>query len=118
MDINDKKIGNITLLELSGRIDAYTAEQLEEALKNNIDSEKLNFVINFKSVNYISSAGLRVFLGAHKKLSETGGIIRFSQMPDSVLKVFALAGFDKIFEIYTSDSDALNEFSEETKKAA
>jgi len=39
-------------------------------------------------------------------------------MPDSVLKVFALAGFDKIFEIYTSDSDALNEFGGSTKKAA
>jgi len=49
--IGDKKIGDVTLLELSGRIDAYTAEHLEEALKNNIDSETLNFVINFKSVN-------------------------------------------------------------------
>lgn len=118
MEIEEKKINEMILLKLSGRIDAYTSERLEEELDSIINSGKCKFVVNFENVKYISSAGLRVFLGAHKKVFDSGGKIKFSQMPDHVLKIFTLAGFDKIFDIHAGDKEALQEFTLPTKKAA
>ena len=112
MDIQTKKAGEVIVLEISGRIDAFTSEKLESELHSIMNAGKLKFVINFEKTNYISSSGLRVFLGAHKKLSENKGQIKFSNMPDPVLKVFALAGFDKIFEIHSTEKEALEEFHE------
>lgn len=115
MDIQERKQGEIILLDLAGRIDSFTSERLEEELTSIINTGKKKFVINFRGVNYISSTGLRVFLGAYKKLSEYEGQMKFSNMPDPVLKVFAIAGFDKIFEIYSDESDALQDFSPSKK---
>ena len=118
MNIEEKKIDDVILLQLTGRIDAFTAEKLEEELDSIINSWKLKFVINFGQVNYISSSGLRVFLGAYKRLNDTGGKILFSKMTEPVLKVFSMAGFDKLFKIYSSDEDALQTLKTERKKAA
>ncbi len=117
MDIQTKKAGEVIVLEIGGRIDAFTCEKLESELHSIMNAGKLKFIVNFEKANYISSSGLRVFLGAYKKLSENKGQIKFSNMPDPVLKVFALAGFDKIFEIYSTEKEALEEFNEKVAES-
>jgi anti-sigma B factor antagonist/stage II sporulation protein AA (anti-sigma F factor antagonist) len=118
MNIEEKKFGNVILLKLSGRIDAFTAERLEEEISSIINAGKLQFVMNFGDVNYISSAGLRVFLSTHKRLSENKGDMKFTDVSDEILKVFQLVGFDKIFEIYSSDNEALSNFKRIKDRAA
>ncbi|MBI4041228.1 MAG: STAS domain-containing protein [Deltaproteobacteria bacterium] len=110
MNIQERKVNNIILLTLSGRIDAFTAEKLDEELNSIINTGNLHFVVNLTEVSYISSAGLRVFLGAYKKLLKNQGKIYFTNMPEPILKIFSLAGFDKIFEIFTSEREALKQF--------
>ncbi|HBQ20550.1 MAG: hypothetical protein A2Z91_07185 [Deltaproteobacteria bacterium GWA2_38_16] len=117
MEIQERKVADIILLDLSGRIDAFTSEKLEEELNSIINTGKRKFIINFDKVTYISSSGLRVFLGAYKKLSDHKGAIRFSNMQDTVLKVFALAGFDKIFDIYSTETEAMNGFKGELNES-
>ncbi|MEK7790898.1 MAG: STAS domain-containing protein [Deltaproteobacteria bacterium] len=118
MNIEEKKLGNVILLKLSGRIDAFTSERLEEEIASIINAGKLHFIINFGSVNYISSAGLRVFLGTHKRLNENKGEMKFTEVSDEILKVFQLVGFDKIFEIYSSEKEALSNFKRIQDRAA
>ncbi len=118
MNIEEKKSGNVILLKLSGRIDAFTSERLEEEISSIINAGKLQFVINFGDVNYISSAGLRVFLGTHKRLNENKGEMKFTGVSDEILKVFQLVGFDKIFEIYSSENEALSNFKRIKDRAA
>src|SRR3989338_6857136 len=113
MEIQERKVADIILLDLSGRIDAFTSEELNSI----INTGKRKFIINFDKVTYISSSGLRVFLGAYKKLSDHKGGIRFSNMQDTVLKVFALAGFDKIFDIYSTETEAMNGFKGELNES-
>ncbi|OGQ16845.1 MAG: hypothetical protein A3B70_07355 [Deltaproteobacteria bacterium RIFCSPHIGHO2_02_FULL_40_11] len=112
MEIQEKKINDIVVLRLSGRIDAFTSEKLEEEINSIMNTGQTKFIVNFEDVNYISSSGLRVFLGAYKTLLQNKGVLRFSAMPDPVLKIFALAGFDKIFGIYPTDQKAIEDFEE------
>lgn len=110
MNIEEKKVGDVILLKISGRIDAFTSEKLEEEIASIINAGKLQFVINFGAVNYISSAGLRVFLGTHKRLTENKGELKFAEVSDEILKVLQLVGFDKIFEIYPTENEAVSDF--------
>ncbi len=118
MEIEEQKIDGILCIKISGRIDAYTSERLEEEINSIINSGKLYFLVNFENVKYISSSGLRVLLGAYKTLSKHGGKIRLSQIPDEVLRVFTMAGFDKIFEIYPEDREALRGFKNTPQSGA
>lgn len=116
MEIQERKSADVILVDISGRIDSFTAEKLEEDLSAMINAGKQKFIINFEKTNYISSAGLKVFLAAYKKLSPNNGKIKFVNMPDSVLKVFAIAGFDKFFEIYPTENEALEDFKGTTSE--
>ena len=69
MTIDQKKDGSQLVLTVSGRLDTMTAPDLENVIKENLEGvEKL--VLDFKDLEYISSAGLRVVLGARKAMGE------------------------------------------------
>ena len=71
MTITANKNGTALEVALAGRLDTMTAPELEKELNEQLDgAEKL--VFDFASVEYISSAGLRVLLSAHKKMSTKG----------------------------------------------
>ena len=69
MTIEQKAEGSKLTLKVPGRLDTMTAPELESVIKESIDGvEKL--VLDFKDLEYISSAGLRVVLGARKAMGE------------------------------------------------
>ena len=80
---------------LSGRFDA---SQVEKA-KMTFAKITTTSVVDFKNLEYISSAGLGVLLQTQKRLSESGGSIKLKNMNKHIRDVFMYAGFDKIFQI-------------------
>ena len=71
MTIETKRIGKELIVELSGRLDTTTAPILEKTIGgNSCDVEKL--ILDFKGLEYISSAGLRVVLNTQKKMQQLG----------------------------------------------
>ncbi len=93
------KVQNGTALEIAveGRLDTTTAPQLEEELARSMpDAESL--VLDFKDLAYISSAGLRVLLGAHKAMMNKGGM-KVTNVNDIVQEVFDVTGFADILTI-------------------
>ena len=73
MNINIEKVNNSTVFKLEGRLDTVTAPELENAINNEGEALK-NLVLDFGGINYISSAGLRVLLGAQKKMNAQGSM--------------------------------------------
>lgn len=108
MEIIEGKRGDITILELRGRLDASTSNRLEEKLLALIDSGKKQLIIDFTNVDYISSSGLRVLVIAAKKLKNVEGKIALSSMKDFIKSVFDIAGFSSIFPIFHSKEEAIN----------
>lgn len=91
----DRKLDNGTLtLSVSGRLDTNTSPELEAAVK--LDGVK-DLVFDFASLEYISSAGLRVLLSAKKALMASGGGMSVVNANESVRNVFEITGCSEIF---------------------
>jgi anti-sigma B factor antagonist len=102
--------GQVTLIQVQGRVDSMTANQLGEALTKEIDGGNINVVLDLSSVDYMSSAGLREIVTALKKAKRATGDLRLAQPSDRVREVLEMAGLDTIFRIYTSQSEAVGSF--------
>lgn len=102
--------GQVTLVQVQGRVDSMTANQLGEALTKEIDGGNINVVLDLSSVDYMSSAGLREIVTALKKAKRATGDLRLAQPSDRVREVLEMAGLDTIFRIYTSQSEAVGSF--------
>jgi anti-sigma B factor antagonist len=62
-------------------------------------------------LNYISSAGLGVFMGFIEEIREKNGDIKLSNMTDKVYKVFDLLGFPALYQIFKEEAEAEQEYS-------
>ncbi len=90
-----------------GRIDAASAPVLEGELSRVIDEGNRRIVVNLSSVDYMSSAGLRVLLAAMKRLKKAEGNLVLCAMKPLVQEVFDLTGFSRIFAICESEEEAI-----------
>lgn len=84
-------------LALEGRLDTTTAPELEKVLKENLDGVN-TLVLDFKDLDYLSSAGLRVILGAQKKMNKFGKMI-VHNVNDTIMEIFEITGFSDILTI-------------------
>ncbi|MEE1010526.1 MAG: STAS domain-containing protein [Acutalibacteraceae bacterium] len=97
MNINIEKVNNSTVFKLEGRLDTVTAPELEQAINNEGDA-LVNLVLDFGGINYISSAGLRVLLGAQKKMNAQGSM-ELINVSDDVMDILEMTGFADILVI-------------------
>ena len=111
MEIPEKKFGDVDVISLSGRLDAYCANDVERKLDSLIDAERVQLVVNFERLEYISSSGLRVLLAALKKVRKQQGDIRLACLKPYVKEVFDIAGFTKLFTILDTEEATVNSFS-------
>lgn len=108
--INHKQVNSFDVLELSGELDAHTASQLENSLKNLIDQDKNQIIVNCKDLDYIASAGLGVFMAYIEDVRTLGGDIKLTNMNPNVYNVFDLLGFPSLYDILEEESDAIEKF--------
>ena len=84
-------------IALEGRLDTTTAPELETAVKESLEGiSALTF--DFEKLEYISSAGLRVLLGAQKMMNKQGKMV-ISHVNQTVMEVFEITGFVDILTI-------------------
>ena len=97
MTIEIKKNAEATIIEVAGRLDTMTASSLDKAINEDIGEVK-NLVLDLKKLEYISSAGLRVLLGAQKKMQKIGSM-KVTNVCEEVMEVFEMTGFADILVI-------------------
>ena len=97
MTIEIKRTAETTTIELAGRLDTTTAPALDKTINEDI-AGTTNLVLNVKGLEYISSAGLRVLLGAQKKLQKSG-TMKLINVREEVMEVFEMTGFADILTI-------------------
>ena len=97
MTIEIKRNAEVTTIDIVGRLDTTTAPELDKTINADIANVK-NLVLNFKGLEYISSAGLRVLLGAQKKMQKVG-TMKLINVSDGVMEVLEMTGFADILTI-------------------
>lgn len=97
MTIDIKKNGEEVTLAIVGRLDTLTAPALDKVVNEDADGAT-GIIMDMKELEYISSAGLRVLLGTHKKMQKVG-FFRLTNVGESVMEVLDMTGFSDILEI-------------------
>ena len=97
MTIEIKKNAQETIIEVAGRLDTTTAPALDKKINEDANDAK-NLVLDLNGLEYISSAGLRVLLGAQKNMQKIGSM-KVKNVCAEVMEVFEMTGFADILTI-------------------
>ena len=97
MTINKAKNNNELVLALEGRLDTTTAPELEADLNNSLVGVE-QLVFDFERLDYISSAGLRVLLGAQKRMNQQGSM-KVVHVNETIMEIFEVTGFTDFLTI-------------------
>ena len=105
----------IQLVNIKGFLDAHTTPELEMRLQKLITDNQNKLVIDLKSLEYIASAGLGVFMEFVEPVREKEGDLVFCNANDKIFKIFDLLGFPLIFKFFPSTQDAIHFFNQGDK---
>ncbi len=110
MKILIEKLDNLSVVAVSGHIDAVTCSDLEGALDGLIDKGDNQIILDFSEVPYISSAGLRVLLVGAKKLYGNGTLV-LCALTEDVREILEMAGFENLMKIFDDLESAKNDLA-------
>jgi len=96
----------VTVMSVSGRLDSVTSGALDTEVKNRIAAGQTRLVLDLSALDYISSAGLRVFLIAARALRDKGALGLAAPQP-MVRQVLEIAGVTSLLKVYGSAADAV-----------
>ena len=111
MEITTRTQQDVTLVAFAGNLDSNTSPQAQAALEGILAGGARKIVVDFTALDYISSAGLRVLLGAAKRLGGPGGALRLFGLNATVREVFEISGFSTIIAVVKTEADALKGLS-------
>ncbi|MBT9583427.1 STAS domain-containing protein [bacterium] len=107
MEIKEGLANEHLVLSLEGRLDANTSASLQEKLLAELDKRPKSIVVlDLGSLNYLSSAGLRVLLVAAKTGKKINTEVRLAALRPHVEEVFTLSGFDALFSFFPTIDEA------------
>lgn len=111
MEIQGRQVSDVTVMTLKGSIDAMTAPKITEYVQGQIAKGHIKWVADLSGVDYTSSAGLRVLLGAIKDTRSKSGDFRLTGVRPDVLKVLSLSGFTNILKMFDDLDTAVASYS-------
>ena len=107
MDLREEVTGEVTILEVRGRLDSTTAPVLGDKLTGALATPQRRLVLDLHQLEYISSAGFRVLLLAFKRAEDAGSRFVLCRVSGKVRQLFDLGGFLDLFPISASREDGL-----------
>jgi anti-sigma B factor antagonist len=110
VEITEKCQDGLIILALKGRLDSNTSGEFEKKLLGMVEQGGNRFILDFKDLDYISSAGLRVLLKAIKELKRTDGRLCVCDIKDYIREIFSLSGFLTFLPTHADLEEALKSF--------
>ncbi len=99
MEVFINEEANATVARLVGRLDTAVSQDVSSALQPLMDAASGTVILDCSQMSYISSSGLRIFLGIRKEAAAKGGRVIVRSLPDTIRQVFMMTGFLNLFEI-------------------
>ena len=107
MELISERQGGTLALKVSGRVDSTNASDFEKALTGSVQDGDQIVVLDFESLAYISSAGLRALLLMAKFLKNKSMKFAIYGMPAPIREIFDISGFDRIIPVHSTQDDAV-----------
>ena len=108
LELITKEINNVLVIDLKGNLDTNTSPDAETRINNYLESGTTKIVINLEQTNYVSSAGLRIFLATAKNITAANGALKLCSPNDVVKEILYISGFSTILDVKPSEDEALS----------
>ncbi len=108
MKIETRDYKGNKLMVLSGEIDLYSSPVLREEMMALINKKIASLFVDLNKVSYIDSSGIATFVETLKHMMSYGGRLKLIGLLESVKEIFRFSKLDRVFEIYGSLEDAIN----------
>jgi anti-anti-sigma factor len=107
MTLETETLNSLSIAKLTGHVDTLNAAELESSLLALAESGPKQLLVDCTALEYINSAGLRVFLLVAKRMEAHAGTCAFCGLSPNVKLVFETIGFDRILTVYETRETAL-----------
>ncbi|MFN3647959.1 MAG: STAS domain-containing protein [Armatimonadota bacterium] len=97
----------VAVIGLSGEVDVYTSPRVKQEIVNLLNEGTVKMVVDLTGVEYLDSTGLGVLIGGLKRARERDGDLKLICDNVRILRIFEITGLTKIFDIYRSESEAV-----------
>jgi anti-anti-sigma factor len=114
MKIRKSKEGDLLILRPVGRLDSENSPIFEKTIEEAVERGETSLIADLSEITYMSSRGLRTFLGGAKSAKAAGGKLVVCAAQEPVQKVFDMTGVAALFGIFGSYEDAVRCFEGET----
>ena len=111
-----RKTGPVRVIKVTGRLDpADGADQLFDTIQRFIEEEEVDFLIDLRSVTYISSTGVGSLIKCYRSVLKMKGAVKLLSPSQSVRNILAISKLDGVFEIFSDETEALASFVKKDK---
>jgi anti-sigma B factor antagonist len=118
-DINTEQLGDSTyVISLAGEVDLYTAPEFKQQLLEVIGRGAKQVVVDFSNTTFIDSTTLGVLVGGVKRLRTNDGQLSLVCNDRNITKIFEITGLDRVFTIYPTRNEALEQIQSSSRPPA
>ena len=111
MDFEVTEYKRSTVLYTSGRVDSYTAPELEDALNQLVEKGQYNIIFDMRDVTFVSSAGWWALIRVQKEVKKMSrGEVVLVKLDERIKESMDLVGIGNYFKIFTEVIDAVGSF--------
>jgi anti-sigma B factor antagonist len=110
MKIISRDENDVKIVSFDGELDTNTSPEAETFLNDLITSGTMKIMLNLEKLDFVSSAGLRVFLATAQKIKGAGGGFRVCSLNPDVKEVFDISGFSTLLMVFNNEALGLSGF--------
>ena len=116
MQIEERAIGDVIVLDLKGRITLGEGDQLlKDKVNSLVNQGRQRIILNLAGVPYIDSAGLGEIVGSYTTVSRQGGSLKLLNLTKKITDLLAITKLLTVFETFDSEDEAVRSFSASAK---
>jgi anti-sigma B factor antagonist len=106
-----RKTDSVRIIKITGRLDPGDApDQLFEMVQAFVEENEIDFLLDLRSVTYISSTGVGSLIKSYRSVLKQKGHVKLLSPSQSVRNILAISKLDGVFEIFSEESEALASF--------
>ena len=111
MNITQRQVGDVTILDVSGKITIGVGDvQVRDAVHMALGSGARNLVLNLRNVTTIDSAGVGELVSAYTTVTNRGGKLKLLNLPSKVNDILQITQLITVFEVFDSEDEAIRSF--------
>lgn len=110
MEIAEKRIEDVDVLKLTGRLDASSAKNLKERVVSLVKENRVKLIVDMAGVDFIDSSGLGSLVSSLRAVNEKDGDVKVTALQKQVRSIFELTRLHRIFGIFDDVEAAMKSF--------